>query len=60
MDSRKPYQSEGSRKRHPALRGLAPGAAVRRAHHCGGDVTGAVGLLTEDRTPARMPPSSRP
>ena len=42
MDARKPYQSPGSPEKT-----LLPCEGAPRA---GGDVTGAVGLLTEDRT----------
>lgn len=36
MDSRKPYQSDGSPERRCCPVRLTPGAAVRCAHHCGG------------------------
>ena len=59
MDSRKPYQSDGSPEK-----ALLPCEGSPRALLCAvpiiaaGDVTGSVGLLTEDRTaPARCRPA---
>ena len=60
MDARKPYQSPGTPEKT-----LLPCEGAPRVLLCaapvlaGGDVTGAVGLLTEDRAACRRTPSAR-